>query len=238
MGYLFKRTRTFFEERILNGHNAWKSLEDTIEFVIPHPNGWDIGEQDVLRYAMVAANIVLSLYAAQERVHFVLVHADLENNLKVSTNFIVCDAGGSTVDTTLYTVDETIPLIRLKEKCASACIQAGAIFVNRSVEDFLKQAFVNVGLDEETISEYTIEALESFEADAKRSFRNRFEDKVINVGGRKFTNPELNMRRGFMTLKGSQMQNFFDPWVTKAIDSVSSQIEGHDVQVRGYLFLD
>jgi len=240
IGYLFNHTRTFFQERVLDGHNTWQSLQDTVEFVVAHPNGWDIAEQVVLRYAMVTANIIPSLHAAQERVHFVseaeasvhfvLIHTDLEKHLKISDNFIVCDAGGSTVDTILYTVDETAPLIRLKEKGASACVQAGAIFVNRSFEDYLKSAFTNTGLDEETTSEYTTEALESFEFDAKRTFKHTSEDKIISVGGRRFTNTELNVRRGSMVLKGSQIQKFFDPWVAKAIESVTSQVQGHTVQ--------
>ncbi|KDQ12467.1 hypothetical protein BOTBODRAFT_176407 [Botryobasidium botryosum FD-172 SS1] len=240
LGYLFSQTKRFFKERILDGSNTWETLASTIEFVIAHPNGWDIGEQGILRHAAVAANLVPSIYAAQERVHFVseaeasvhfvLVHADLDKRLKVSDNFIVCDAGGSTVDTTLYTVDETAPLIRLKERRASACVQAGAIFVNQSVEEYMKSAFERAGLDQETITEYTTEALESFESDAKRTFRHEEEDKIINVGGRRFTSTELNVRRGSMTMKGSQIQTFFDPWVNKAIESVNSQIEGHPVQ--------
>ena len=36
-------------------------------------------------------------------------------------NFIVCDAGGSTVDTTVYSVASARPVLNLKEKRASAC---------------------------------------------------------------------------------------------------------------------
>lgn len=96
MGYLFGVTRRFFMERILDGENTWTSLEDTIEFVIAHPNGWDVGQQSILLYAAVAADLVPSLYVAQERIHFVseaeasvhyvLVHADLESRLKVRDN--------------------------------------------------------------------------------------------------------------------------------------------------------
>lgn len=36
-------------------------------------------------------------------------------------NFIVCDAGGSTVDTTVYSVASARPVLKLEEKRASAC---------------------------------------------------------------------------------------------------------------------
>lgn len=41
--------------------------------------------------------------------------------LQAGLNFIVCDAGGSTVDTTLYSVISARPTLELKEKRASAC---------------------------------------------------------------------------------------------------------------------
>lgn len=81
-------------------------------------------------------------------------------------------------------------------------VQAGAIFVNISAEQHFTKVFTEAGLDEETVVDYTKEALESFETDAKRTFRNASENKLVNVGGRKFTNPDINVRRGAMTLKG------------------------------------
>ncbi|KDQ12466.1 hypothetical protein BOTBODRAFT_34434 [Botryobasidium botryosum FD-172 SS1] len=244
MGYLFRHTEKYFKERILDGIQTWESLKSNIEFVIAHPNGWDTAEQGILRQAAVAADLVPSLPVALERihfvseaeasVHFVLLHADIEKRLRIYDDFIVCDAGGSTVDTTLYSVDETTPLIRLKEKRTSDCVQAGAIFVNQSAEEHFTLAFTDAGLDADTITEYITDALESFETDAKRTFKSATEDKIINVGGRKFTNAQLGVRRGAMTMKGAQIQEFFDPWITKIVESVNAQVEGHGVQ---YLLL-
>ena len=93
MNYLFTQTREYFILRILDGQKTWTALENNIEFVIAHPNGWDIHEQGILRNAAVDAKLVPSLYVAQEKihfvseaeasVHFVMIHADLENRLSV-----------------------------------------------------------------------------------------------------------------------------------------------------------
>lgn len=93
IGYLFNQTGKYFKLRVLDGLRLWETLKGTIEFVIAHPNGWDIREQGILRDAAVAAKIVSSLEEAEERVHFVseaeasvhfvLLHADLENRLEV-----------------------------------------------------------------------------------------------------------------------------------------------------------
>ena len=134
-------------------------------------------------------------------------------------------------------------------------VQAGAIFVNQSAEDHFKQAFTSVGLDAETVKEYVAAAIESFEVDAKRTFKNTIDNKIISVGGRRFTDEDLNVRRGSMTMLGcvkdlyilsstplifnsslkcsrrTQIQQFFDPWVSKIIESVNSQIQGHRIRV-------
>lgn len=98
MNYLFTQTRESFILRILDGQRTWTALQNNIEFVIAHPNGWDIREQGILRNAAVDARLVPSLYVAQEKihfvseaeasVHFVLTHGDLENRLLVRVVYL------------------------------------------------------------------------------------------------------------------------------------------------------
>src|SRR5260370_1384886 len=44
--------------------------------------------------------------------------------------------GGSTVDTTAYSVSEVSPQLQLREVKPSACVQAGGIFVNKAAEEY------------------------------------------------------------------------------------------------------
>ncbi|KDQ17031.1 hypothetical protein BOTBODRAFT_53653 [Botryobasidium botryosum FD-172 SS1] len=240
MSYLFRHTRAFFCERIIDGERSWQSLQDTIDFAITYPSQWGIVEQGLLRYAMVKAGIVPSLRASQERVHFVsealaaahlcLVHANPVKDLKVSDKIIICDAGESSANTTLYSVDETEPLICLREACTPSRKVTGELFVKRNAQVFFTKLFTDAGLDEESIAGYVDDALESFACEAMRSFEHDSEDKRISVGGRRFTNAQLNVRRGSLILKGTQIQKFFEPCVTEVVESVVSQLEGHMVQ--------
>lgn len=61
---------------------------------------------------------------------------------------------------------------------------------------------MNSDLSKEDQDGYVVEALESFETDAKRSFGGPEEDKIIAVGGRRFSDSTLGVRRGYMKLKG------------------------------------
>jgi len=137
--------------------------------------------------------------------------------LQSGVNFAVCDAGGSTVDTTLYHVEETSPKLVLKELRDSACecptnpaiprikrpsigVQEGAIFVNQSLEAHLRRLFMK--MPSEDMEEAIESGLESFEKEAKRAFASSSDKKLIKVGGQRFTNKTLNVHRGNLKLDG------------------------------------
>jgi len=218
----------------VDGERTWNSLKKSTEFVLAHPNGWGWNEQNFLRVAAVSAGLVSSAEEAAKKIlfvseaeasiHFVTINADFGKQLKRNLKVAVCDAGGSTVDTTLYTVDKVSPLY-LQEKRASACVQAGAIFINRLAKEHFESRFA----DEEDREDFVADALKSFETDAKRSFGGPEEDKTVAVGGVRFSNVQLGVRRGHMTLKGSLIQQFFDPCIDQIISSVNDQIRGVDV---------
>lgn len=111
------------------------------------PNGWDVVQQGFLRDAVVLAGILPEGYEprrlqfvseAEASVHFALQHSDGERWLRPGTNFLVLDAGGSTVDTTLYRCTAITPKLQLEEVTASECVQAGSVFVDRDAEKMLR----------------------------------------------------------------------------------------------------
>jgi hypothetical protein len=145
--YLLKHTKEYFGSHILRGQSEWNKHSPSMDVVIAHPNGWGIREQDFLRRAAVTAGYATAGNAqsqikfvseAEASVHFCIFHMDIDSKMSVSfylaalvstlmafakpgTVFVVCDAGGATVDTTVYEVEANTPL-QLTEKKASACM--------------------------------------------------------------------------------------------------------------------
>jgi hypothetical protein len=98
LDYLFRQTRFYFEEKefeLEGGGQIWRKMasQNSIDFVIAHPSGWNLEQQSMLRRATVKAGLVLSLQMAVERVqfvgeaeasvHYVMFHADLQSRLQV-----------------------------------------------------------------------------------------------------------------------------------------------------------
>lgn len=137
-------------------------------------------------------------------------------------NFAVCDAGGSTVDTTVYAVETAFPKLQLSEKQASACIQAGSIFVDKLAEDFLWQFFESRGLSWEEMDEYVATGIHNFESKEKRKFGGDAE-MSLGVAGYRCRKLELGIRHGEIKIPRTTVQSFFDPYVDQILASVQSQ---------------
>lgn len=131
MRYLLVQTRKFFEGSVPNGPIIWNRIQDQLVVVIGTPNGWDISQQSFLRTVAISSGWVDKRNAAA-RITFVTegeasVHYSLAHRtggwLEKGVQFMVVDAGGSTVDSTLYECKDVSPRLVLEEVCASECIQ-------------------------------------------------------------------------------------------------------------------
>ena len=69
--YLFACARKYIKESAMNGEAVWSRVENEIEFVLAHPNGWEGLQQSKMREAAILAKLVSNTDAGRARVHFV-----------------------------------------------------------------------------------------------------------------------------------------------------------------------
>lgn len=137
--YLFETTREFFKHNTPAGARIWSRLENEIVFVLATPNGWDNEQQAFLRDAALDAGLINDEESADLRlefvtegeasVHYALAHTQSKTWLRQGVMFAVTDAGGSTVDSTLYECKAMSPKLVLEEVCSSECVQVGVVFI-------------------------------------------------------------------------------------------------------------
>jgi hypothetical protein len=132
MKYLMTNTQKCFEESIPNGPAVWRRLKEVIVVVLTTPNGWELSQQGTLRNAAIAAELVNAekthqlldfVTEGEASVHYALAYSQIKTWLFPGSMFAVIDAGGSTVDSTLYECKSTEPKIHLEEVCPSGCVQ-------------------------------------------------------------------------------------------------------------------
>ncbi|CAE6451836.1 unnamed protein product [Rhizoctonia solani] len=227
-----------------------------MEVILGHPNGWSAREQSFLRNAAVECGVFNTPQAtiaknikfvteAEASVHYCIQHSNLSAQVKVGSRFAVCDAGGSTVDTTLYSVTSAHPDLRLKEVRESASVQAGGIFVNRAFEARLSEWMRGLNLTKGEVDEYTEEGLQDFEF-TKRNFDYNDADQNaivrVKVAGGRVSRGESSamyaIRRGYVEVPSSDIKGCFDkcvePITSKVDDLLESLAVGHILLVGGF----
>jgi len=149
--YIFRHAREFIDNSTLDAigrGSLWNRLKDNFVVIMAIPNGWDGTQQAFLREAVVSAGILpfnhdynrLQFVSESEAsVHFALNHANIGQWLREGTTVAVCDAGGSTVDTTVYRCISPVPNLKLEEVTSSECVQAGGAFVDQEADRFLQR---------------------------------------------------------------------------------------------------
>jgi molecular chaperone DnaK (HSP70) len=102
------------------------------------------------------ANIVFLflLIARKEAAAIYALHGLDPHGLDVGDNFVLCDAGGGTVDLISYTIIELYPTLRVEEAAPGSGGLCGSTFLNRKFAEYLvtklKQPIID---DEETFAE-------------------------------------------------------------------------------------
>jgi hypothetical protein len=69
--YLHKCVREYIEQTHANGKDLWLSLETRTEYVLSHPNGWEGGQQGLMRKAAITAGLVPNTNSGRSRLTFV-----------------------------------------------------------------------------------------------------------------------------------------------------------------------
>ena len=128
--YLLQCASSFIRDTYANGPDLWKSVQDQIDFVLSHPNGWDGTQQSEMRRAAVLADLIPDTKAGHARLSFVTegeasLHFSLHNGLPAEAMKVglalwtpklnililvlqdgdcvtIVDAGGGTIDVSSY----------------------------------------------------------------------------------------------------------------------------------------
>ncbi|EJD39210.1 hypothetical protein AURDEDRAFT_146694 [Auricularia subglabra TFB-10046 SS5] len=237
--FLFSHARDSFQGRTPDGPVLWQRLRASFELVLAIPNGWSGAQQAFLREAVVAAGILPRNFAShrlafvpesEASVHFALDHMNVAHWLRVGVCFAVLDAGGSTVDTTIYRCTALVPRVKLVEVTSSECVQAGSVFVDRAFERIVRGLLAGA-------ERYITEAVSTFESKGKRGFTGQEDYVLIKVGLSSDYDRAKNIKMGRLTVSTPDMRKAFAPAVTAITASVARILDRADVACENFLLV-
>ncbi|EON64758.1 hypothetical protein W97_03991 [Coniosporium apollinis CBS 100218] len=145
------------------------------------------------------------------------------NNLRVGSSFVVCDAGGGTVDLIAYRIIQLNPL-RIEESAVGAGGLCGSALLNYRFEDHVKARIGGERYKNMKTKTWNI-GLKYFEEFVKRNFNdNEQQDISIPFPGLP-DDEEAGLDCGFLAMTTEQVKSIFDPVVQEVINLVEEQVE-------------
>ncbi|TRM65694.1 hypothetical protein BD626DRAFT_566363 [Schizophyllum amplum] len=226
--YLYSCVRTFIEETHPAGDKLWKSLEDTSDFVLTHPNGWGGAQQADMRAAAVEAGLVPG-DKAHDRIHFLTEgeaslhfcghHGLVLDSMQDGNGVILVDAGGGTIDLSAYATNGKTSGGTFSEIAASKCVFQGSIFVTRRAEEYFSSTFKNSKWEGDVA--YMAQV---FDKQTKLTIKGAADAAVVKFGNFKDTDPDLNVRNGQLKIPGNIAVGFFQPSIDAVYKAVLEQM--------------
>ena len=84
--YLFECASSYIQETHNNGSDIWAFVKKDIDYVFPHPNGWEGIQQTQMRHAALQAGLIPDTTEGHARISFVtegeaILYFSIENAL-------------------------------------------------------------------------------------------------------------------------------------------------------------
>ena len=152
-----------------------------IEYIITVPAVWSDSAQAKTRACAAAAGMGknLQIISEPEAAAIYALHAMDPHSMQVGDTFVLCDAGGGTVDLISYTVTELKPILKVAEAAMGSGRLCGSTFLNRIFQQFLVE---KLSLNEEWDEEVVEDAMKRFDLVTKKAFRGGANEEFLIPG--------------------------------------------------------
>ncbi|EIW56662.1 actin-like ATPase domain-containing protein [Trametes versicolor FP-101664 SS1] len=214
---------------------------DSADVWLTVPAAWDATGCQMMRDAAIAAGLVRSARAGdhewRDRLRIIsepeaaAVHcANLTDVHKLSPNqnFMICDAGGGTVDLAVYRIIGMLSNLEIAELCARSGANCGSLFLDLRFRELMKTLLADhpVHLDRVSLANF----MESFsETDKLRYMGEEDDDKMFHFTCFNVEDPDdpaVGLVNGEVAIPGNLLRReVFDPVVDEVLELIEAQTQ-------------
>ncbi|GAA5992968.1 hypothetical protein JCM5350_003063 [Sporobolomyces pararoseus] len=205
------------------------------------PSGWDAAACSLMREAAIRAGLVQSSRGGdvnwRDRLQIITepeagaIHASTLStlhHLRPSMSFLLCDAGGGTVDTAVYKLMGQLSELEIAEMCVRSGSNTGSLFVDLKFEELLRRILKDhpVHLDAASMATF----LHSFSETDKIAYHGTVEDDEAIFRFNCFNvedshDPSVGLEFGELAIPGRVLKTeVFDPVIEQVLELLSAQI--------------
>ena len=121
----------------------------------------------------------LQIISEPEAAAIYALHAMDPHSIQVGDSFVLCDAGGGTVDLISYTVTALKPILKVREAASGSGRLCGSTFLNRIFQKYLIE---KLSLNDEWDEEVVEDAMKRFDLVTKKAFKGDTNEEFIIPG--------------------------------------------------------
>ncbi|KAH7261553.1 putative hsp70 protein [Fusarium tricinctum] len=187
------------------------------QFVMSVPAVWsDAAKNATLMAAKMAGLHPVSLIKEPEAAALYTLQS-LNFSLEESNVFVICDAGGGTVDLISYQVKAVLPRLQLKELVSGKGGMAGSLGLNKRFREAVENLKQKKAL---------FQAEKQFETEVKPAYRGgESEEYLINFLMVKLKDdPESGLVCNCWTINGSDVKEIFSPIINDILKYINEQV--------------
>jgi len=167
---------------------------------------------------------------------FSLTDRSLYSLMKTGTKFVICDAGGSTVDISAYTVTNRGDVsLDVEELDVPSCLDAGGVHVDKEFGMHIyDQLYTQSDIRDQGVQyahDIVDDGLKHFKDFGKCRFSSPTDSLEVRFGRRRMNHPSLNITRGVMNIPGPIADTFFREFVEQAVEEVARRVEKHRLNI-------
>ncbi|OCB85968.1 actin-like ATPase domain-containing protein [Sanghuangporus baumii] len=215
---------------------------DSADVWLTVPAAWDAKGCELMREAALSAGLVQQFSATdrnwEDRLHIITepeaaaVHcAHLTNlhRLKPSQNFMICDAGGGTVDLAVYKIIGELANLEIAEVCARSGANCGSLFLDLRFRELVRTLLADhpAHLDPASLAYF----MHAFSETDKMSYMGESDDNDPD-------DPSVGLVNGELAIPGNLLRReVFDPVVEQVLDLLEEQLRRVDQRMDALLLV-
>ncbi|KAG0237219.1 hypothetical protein BGW42_001486 [Actinomortierella wolfii] len=224
-----------YSSEIIEQQIANRFTRQSFRYCLTVPAMWSDRAKSTMRQAAIQAGLIrhddhpdrLMLVSEPEAAALYCERECKEYNLKDGDRFMICDAGGGTIDLIVYDVSVTDKGRTLSEVTKGHGATCGSMFVDLNFGELLAQKFRAQGAN--VRDEIIVSLVEKFAFTLKPHF-NGIDELYLelpwNLRDIGIEDPEaIGIDEGAMCLTADELkENVFDPVVKKVLDLIQGQL--------------
>ncbi|GJN93743.1 hypothetical protein Rhopal_006800-T1 [Rhodotorula paludigena] len=205
------------------------------------PAAWDAAACSLMRESAIRAGLVQSSRGGdvnwRDRLNIITepeagaIHASTLatlHHLRPSQSFLLCDAGGGTVDTAVYKLMGQLSELEIAEMCVRSGANTGSLFVDLKFEELLRRILKDHPVHLEPASMATF--IHAFAEGDKLAYHGTIEDDEAIFRFNCFNvedshDPAVGLEFGELAIPGKRLKTeVFDPVIEQVLELLSTQI--------------